>query len=113
MTLRRKMGLQISAMIVGLLLLSISGLWGLNGLRTDYRLALDGYDYTRGGYEVGTHLASAKMMLRLSPPQRALALHEVETAAEKFQMLQARTSRAVSKPNNFPQDLLAVAAVNE
>ena len=112
MTLRRKMGLQISAMIVGLLLVSIGGLWGLNGLRADYRLALDGYDYLRGGYEVGTHLASAKMMLRLSPPQRELAMHEVESAAEKFSMMQAGTNTTFKKREDFPQDANAVAAVN-
>jgi two-component system, NtrC family, sensor kinase len=113
MTLRRKMGLQISAMIVGLLLVSVSGLWGLNGLQTDYGLALAGYDYARGGYEVGTHLASAKMMLRLSPPQRGLAQHEVETAAEKFRMMQAGTNRTFSRRAAFPQDQLAVADVHE
>ena len=92
MTLRRKMGLQISAIIVGLLLVSATGFWGLNGLRADYGLALEGYDYVRRGYEVGAHLATARTMLQLDPPQRSMALSEVQTAAAKFELMRSGVS---------------------
>ena len=53
MTLRRKMGYQIAAMIVGLLLVSGASLWGLNGLQQDYREALEGYQRLRQVFEAG------------------------------------------------------------
>jgi two-component system NtrC family sensor kinase len=82
MTLRRKMGYQIAAMIVGLLLVSAASLWGLNGLQQDYREALEGYQRLRQVYQAGTHLATARKMLDLQhPSSMALAADEVSAAA--------------------------------
>jgi signal transduction histidine kinase len=68
MTLRRKMGLQITAMLVGLLLISGASLWGLNGLQEDYGAAARGYQELREMYEVGTQVAIAQTMLAAPQP---------------------------------------------
>ena len=80
MTLRRKMGLQIGAMIVGLLLISGASLWGLNGLREDYGAALDGYAELRQLFEVGSHLATARTLLAAPEPDRTRSVEEVRSA---------------------------------
>ena len=88
MTLRRKMALQILAMIVGLLLVSGAALWGVNGLHQDYGLALQGYQELRHVYTVGSHLATAKSLLTLPDPGEAehqRINREVRAAAQEFQ----------------------------
>jgi signal transduction histidine kinase len=88
MTLRRKMGYQIAAMIVGLLLVSTASLWGLYGLQQDYREALEGYQRLRQVYEAGTHLATARKMLELQHPRSIeLASGEVSAAATSLESL--------------------------
>jgi signal transduction histidine kinase len=88
MTLRRKMGYQIAAMIVGLLLVSAASLWGLNGLQQDYREALEGYQRLRQVFEAGTHLATAGKMLDLEHPSSVrLATREVLAAAAALDLL--------------------------
>jgi two-component system NtrC family sensor kinase len=86
MTLRRKMGFQIAAMIVGLLLVSGTALWGLDGLYEDYGMALAGYQQLRDVFEVGSRLATAKTFLSPEHPDRARALYETEEAAGKFDL---------------------------
>ena len=87
MTLRRKMGLQIAAMIGGLLLVSGAAFWGLDAVHEDYGLAAAGYRELRQVYEVGSHLAAAKLLLMPGRPDRAGAAAEVERAAERFELL--------------------------
>ncbi|HWE03225.1 MAG TPA: HAMP domain-containing sensor histidine kinase [Tepidisphaeraceae bacterium] len=86
MTLRRKMGLQIAAMIVGLLLVSAAALWGLNALHEDYGSAVAGYQELREVYEVGSRLATAKTLILPDHPDRVRARAEAETAAERFEI---------------------------
>lgn len=78
------MALQIAATIVGLLLTIGASLWGLNGLRTDYGLALTGYNDLRKVFEAGSHLATARTLLTPPAADRDRALAEVQTAAEMF-----------------------------
>jgi two-component system NtrC family sensor kinase len=78
------MTLQIGAMIVGLLLVSLASLWGLNGLRQDYGLALSGYQELRHVYDVGWHVAMAETILAADPSDRAAALRQVERAQLLF-----------------------------
>ena len=54
MSLRRKMGLQIAAIVVGMLVIAAASLWGFNGLRADYTLALHGLIQLRSSYDIGT-----------------------------------------------------------
>jgi signal transduction histidine kinase len=86
MTLRRKMGLQIAATIVGLLLMIVASLWGLNGLRQDYGLALAGYGELRDVFQAGSHLATARALLEPPTSDRSRALMQVQTAADLFEM---------------------------
>jgi two-component system, NtrC family, sensor kinase len=79
------MTLQIAAMIVGLLLVSLASLWGLNGLRQDYGLALSGYQQLRRVYDVGAHLEIAQTLLNAQGVDRNAALREVEKARTRFQ----------------------------
>jgi two-component system, NtrC family, sensor kinase len=85
MTLRRKMGLQIAATIVGLLMMIVASLWGLNGLRQDYGLALKGYGELRNVFEAGSHLATARALLQPPASDRGRALMQVQTAADLFE----------------------------
>src|SRR3954451_13656336 len=86
MTLRRKMGLQITAMIVGLLLISGASLLGLNGMQEDYGAALQGIQQLRQTYEVASHLGIAKAMLQESArPNAPAAVNQVQRAMTKFE----------------------------
>jgi signal transduction histidine kinase len=80
MTLRRKMGLQIGAMIVGLMLVSGASLWGLNGLQQDYGDALATYAELRQIYEAGSHLQTARTLLASPAPERVKAVEHVRDA---------------------------------
>lgn len=95
------MTLQIGAMIVGLLLVSGASLWGLNGLRQDYGSALAGYQELRQVYEVGSHLATAKTLLASPDADRAVALREVQTAAERFELFSRLSG---PEPGSIPPD---------
>ncbi|HXE53393.1 MAG TPA: ATP-binding protein [Tepidisphaeraceae bacterium] len=87
MSIRRKMGLQIGAMLVGLVLISTAALWGLNGLHENYELALGGYNELREVYgHVGYRLATAVELLQSFPEDRVRAAEEVERAADRFDM---------------------------
>jgi hypothetical protein len=93
------MTLQIGAMIVGLLLVSLASLWGLNGLRQDYGLALSGYQELRHVYDVGWHVAMAETILAADPSDRAAAFRQVERA----QLLFNQSTLAGSTPSLSPK----------
>jgi signal transduction histidine kinase len=88
MTLRRKMGLQITAMIVGLLLISGASLLGIKGMQEDYGAALEGIQQLRQTYEVASHLGIAKAALQESSRPdvaAASAIAQVQRAITKFE----------------------------
>src|SRR5688500_11052573 len=85
MTLRRKMGLQIAAMIVGLLLVSGASLWGLNGLQEDYGAALRGYAELRRIFEAGAELKTARTLLASSEPDRDEVVRHVRSALTRVE----------------------------
>jgi signal transduction histidine kinase len=78
------MFLQLAATIVGLLLTIVASLWGINGLQSDYGVALDGYSNLRDVFEAGSHLATARTLLTQPVPDRDGALREARRAAEMF-----------------------------
>jgi signal transduction histidine kinase len=84
MTLRRKMTLQIGAMLVALLLVGAAAVWGLNGLRQDYGVALEGYQRLRQLYEASSHLKTAQRLLRMHAQTLGVAREEVSAAAMSF-----------------------------
>ena len=87
MSLRRKMTVQIAAMIVGLLLVSAAALWGLNGLHQDYDIALAGYKELRQVYGViGSHLGTARELLRAAPEDRDRAAEQLEIGQRKLDL---------------------------
>lgn len=95
MSLRRKMTVQIGAMIVGLLLVSGASLWGLNGLHQDFGLALASYHELRQLYqEVGIHVAAAVAVLNSQHPDRARAAEEIDAASRRFDMVLSRNRAA-------------------
>lgn len=86
MTLRRKMGLQITAMIVGLLLISGASLLGLKGMQEDYSAALEGVQQLRQSYDAGSNLSAARTLLQESARLNALsAIDQVQRALTKFE----------------------------
>lgn len=86
MSLRRKMTLQILAMIAGLLVVGGAALWGLRAVREDYTEAAEGYRQLRQVFEAGSHLATARAMLKSQPPVRADARRQVELADERLDL---------------------------
>ena len=58
MTLRRKMAIQIGAMLCAIGLLAGASIWGLLGLQRDLGSAITSYDELRELFEVGDHVAS-------------------------------------------------------
>jgi hypothetical protein len=95
MSLRRKMTVQIGAMIVGLLLVSGASLWGLNGLHQDFGLALASYHELRQLYqEVGIHVAAALAVLNSQHPDRTRAAEEIDAASRRFDMVLSRNRAA-------------------
>jgi signal transduction histidine kinase len=86
MTLRRKMAVQIAAMIVGLMLVSAASLWGLNALYAGYGLAWEEYQQLRFVNDVRTHLQVAEGLLGVLEPQREDAFANVLAAQNKFEM---------------------------
>ncbi len=89
MSVRRKMGLQIAAMIAALIAVSAAALWGLNGLHTDYGLAMSGYEQLRRTYEIGTRLATAQALLQRGAADRDLALAAVSQASNECDLLRS------------------------
>ena len=112
MTLRRKMGLQIAAMIFGSLIISATALWGLDSLHEDYGLAVAGYQELRQVYEVGSHLSTARILLLPGHSDRARARAEVEEAAGRFELLAGRNGPQGAGPQLI-RDLDAEAAVRK
>jgi signal transduction histidine kinase len=104
------MGFQIAAMIVGLLLVSATALWGLDGLHEDYGMALAGYQQLRDVYEVGSRLATAKSFLSPEHPDRGRALLETESAASMFD-LSAAGPKSPDVPSPAGHDAAAEASV--
>ena len=96
------MGFQIMAMIVGLLVISGTALWGLNALHEDYGLAAAGNQELRQVFEVGSYLATARTLLSLEHADRGKARMEVETAAARFDLF-ARDQLRLPEGNPAPQ----------
>jgi len=101
MTLRRKMAVQIAAMIVGLLLVSAASLWGLNALYGGYRLTWEQYQELRYVNEVRTHLETADILLRLPEPQREDALGALLSAQLKLDYARD-AGAAATAPSGLP-----------
>jgi signal transduction histidine kinase len=80
------MGLQITAMIVGLLLISGASLLGIKGMQEDYGAALEGVQQLRQTYEVASYLGIARGTLQgsASPDARA-AVNQVQSAITRFE----------------------------
>ena len=84
MILRRKMALQTAALIVGLLLVSAAGLWGMNGLTQDFSVALQGNEELRWVFEVAAPLTAARDAMNAGVPDRERAGRDVERAVARF-----------------------------
>src|SRR5947209_4201749 len=87
MTLRRKMTLQIGAMIAGVLAVCLAAVWGVRGLRGEYGAASAGYRELREVYEVAAHVDKARALLAVG--QRALASAEIDRATAKLDVVMA------------------------
>lgn len=112
MTLRRKMGIQIVAMIGGLLIVSAAAVAGLRAVRENYGLATAGYERMRKVFEVGSRLATARAMLQLEHADRERARMEVRGAADSFSLLIAAPG-AGSPGAAFMLDAQAEKAVSD
>ena len=104
----------IAAMLVGMLLVSAASLWGLNGLRQDYGIALASNDELRRVYgDVGAHLATAKELLSASPDERARAAEQVEKATRKLDLfLSSAPQNGDHAPGSEQAERMLRAALN-
>jgi signal transduction histidine kinase len=84
MTLRRQLIVQIVALLVGMVLIAATALWGLNGLRQDFSIALESYEKLREVYEIGYHVAAARRMQAWGAPYGQLVRTEIELARQKL-----------------------------
>src|SRR5207244_2243182 len=80
MTLSRKMGYQIGAMVLAIGLLGGAALWGIRGLHHDLGSAVAGYEELRQVFEVGSHIRTAQTLLSLDNPDRHQAMKEIQLA---------------------------------
>ena len=111
MTLGRKMAYQIAAMIVGLLLVSAASLWGINGLSTDYSVALEAYQELRHVYEIKSYMETARKLLTAPQPQRdlvsdnrrELAGLSVQDAQKRFNAYVGRVPAGSEPEGTSPQ----------
>jgi len=78
------MALQLGTMLIGLLLVIVTGLWGLNGQRVDFGVATSGYRQLRSVYEVAGHAATAKTFLLAGNTD--LAAMEMDRAVARLDM---------------------------
>jgi signal transduction histidine kinase len=100
MTLRRKLSLQVGGMLAGLLLVSGASLWGIEAVRQDYGVALDGYQRLRQAYAAGARLATAQKLLVWSHPLAvAAARAEVQAAVTDFEPLATQAPLATYEPS--------------
>jgi signal transduction histidine kinase len=80
MTLRRKMAIQIGAMLCAIGLLAGASIWGLLGLQRDLGSAITSYDELRQLFEIGSHIRTAQTLLALEQPDRHQAMKEIQSA---------------------------------
>jgi signal transduction histidine kinase len=113
MTLRRKITFQLSAMLLGVLLVSAAALWGLNGLHQDYGVALEGYQRLRQVYEAASHLRLAQKLLMLDSNRPAhprafqAARDEVHAAGTSFQQIARPDGAWDASADQGVRDMLA------
>ena len=107
MTLRRKMAVQIAAMIVGLMLVSAASLWGLNALYAGYGQAWEEYKQLRYVNDVRTHLEVADGLLRVPEPQRDDAAERVAAAQRVFALANEELGAAGADDTSLLRYLLS------
>src|SRR3954469_21765378 len=88
MTLRRKMAIQIGAMVTAIGLLAGASIWGLLGLQRDLGSALTGYEELRQLFEIGSHIRTAQTLLALEQPDRHQAMKEIQSAGTILSLTQ-------------------------
>src|SRR5688500_8299698 len=98
MTLRQKLAYQITAMILGLLLVSGLAVWGLVGLKQNFDAALAGYEQLRRVYAVGSHVATARTLVSLSRHGEPPALTELRAAQQLLDTTDIPRSGATAGP---------------
>jgi signal transduction histidine kinase len=79
-SLRRRLILQLSLMVVGLLVLASAAVVGIDGLHHDVGQALAGYEELRSLYEIGVHVSAAQSAMTADTPDPRTAAAEVRAA---------------------------------
>ena len=112
-TLRRKMALQIGAMLCAIGLLAGASIWGLLGLQRELGSALSGYDELRQLFEVGSHIRTAQTLLSLEQPDGHQAMREIQHASNLIALstLRPRHKEELRAPLHEAQQQLWPAIV--
>jgi signal transduction histidine kinase len=111
MSIRQKMRLEIAGMIVGLLVVSTAGIWGLDGVRDDYGLVLQGFHQLRQSYDIGAHLGTAQAVLQPRHVNRAVALAEVKEAAYLSELMRKGIDEGTLARPVLPTNLESISAL--
>lgn len=85
MTLRRKLVTQLSLLLLCLTATAGVGLSGVNGLNTNYGVALRGYEEQRRLYQIAYHLSTARLLLSIDFPDVQAARREAGRARQLLQ----------------------------
>ena len=87
MTLARRMSIVTTALVVSLLIIGITAIWGLSGLGRNLDVALNEYQKLKAVYEIGPNLARAKAMLEGGEPKDPRVFRELQNASVKLNLL--------------------------
>ena len=82
------MGLQITAMIVGLLLIAGAWVGGVNRLHEDYGTAVQGHEQLRQIYRAGARLTTAQTLLFEPQPNGTSAVAQIQRAITEFEAVE-------------------------
>jgi signal transduction histidine kinase len=110
-SLRQRLTLQLTTMIVGLLLLGSAAVVGINGLHQDFGKALAGYQELRSLYEIGARVSAAQSALRSAPSDPRTAGNELRAALLRLNLLMQGSAEHEPALIALRKDLLAAQSL--
>lgn len=85
MTLKRRMAIQLSTVVLGVVLLGVAGVTGIRAVRQDLGVAVRANGQLRQVYAIGARLTSAISQLNESPGDRRDAIRSIRESAQLFE----------------------------
>jgi two-component system NtrC family sensor kinase len=112
MTLRKKMVIATSLLILSLLWLAGASLYGLHGLSTNLGVALEEYEELRVIEELSVHMAMARGSLSASAPDLPMVTAQLREAVEKLEsFVSLQEAEIKSGPEHQGRETAAVEPI--